>query len=80
VEIDERKLNVEFKFYNSNFIGRHDLKECDLIVCWMDNWENPPGNVKVLELKKVCEGLAEKGLRLIIKSEPKHLESARPHS
>jgi hypothetical protein len=80
MEVDGRKLRVEFELYSSNFIRRHDLKECDLIVCWMDNWKNPPGNVRILELKRVCERLAERGLRFIIKGEPKHPERGTPYT
>ena len=64
---------MEFELYSGNFIGKHDLNKCDLIVCWINNWRNPPQNIKILELKEVHKQLvAQKGLRLIFKDEQKH--------
>jgi len=72
MKVDGREIRVEFELCSSNFIGKHDPEKCDLIVCWINNWENPPRNIKILELKEVCKKLlAEKGLRFIIKEKPK---------
>jgi hypothetical protein len=49
---------VEFEYVSSNFEG-HDPKECDMIVCWEDNWENRPKDLEVLELKSLLQQLKE---------------------
>ena len=68
MKVNGKEIRVEFELCSSNFIGKHDPGKCDLIVCWINNWENPPQNIKILELKEVCKKLlAEKGLRFIIK-------------
>jgi hypothetical protein len=76
MEVDGEEVRVEFELYSSNFMGKHDPEKCDLIVCWINNWENPPRNIKILELKAVCKKLvAEKGLRFI-KNGPKPSDGA----
>src|SRR5947199_4898322 len=49
---------VEFEYLSSSF-GRqnHDPKECDMIVCWEDDWENRPKELEVLELKVLLQKL-----------------------
>jgi hypothetical protein len=49
---------VEFEYVSSNFEG-HDPKECDMIVCWEDDWENRPMDLEVLELKSLLQELKE---------------------
>ena len=72
---------MEFELYSGNFIGKHDPNKCDLIVCWINNWENPPQNIKILELKEVHKQLvAQKGLRLIFKDEQKHPDRKIPYT
>ncbi|MCD6240597.1 hypothetical protein J7K27_03615 [Candidatus Bathyarchaeota archaeon] len=81
MKIDGKEVRVEFELYSSNFIGRHDPKKCDLIVCWINNWENPPQNIKILELKEVHKKLvAQKGLRLIFEDRPKYLPRKFPYT
>jgi hypothetical protein len=42
---------VEFEFESRNFLLHgHDLKGCDIIVCWKHNWEDCP--LEVIELSK----------------------------
>ena len=49
---EQKKLRIEFEFQSRNFKHHgHDAEECDLIVCWEDNWPEAP--LEVLELKKV---------------------------
>jgi hypothetical protein len=44
-------------------------------VCWINNWENPPPNIKVLELKAVCKRIAaDRSLRFIVEDKPKYPE------
>jgi hypothetical protein len=45
---------VEFEFESRNFLLHgHDLKGCDIIVCWKHNWEDCP--LEVIELSKELE-------------------------
>lgn len=49
---------VEFEYLSSSFARqKHDPKECDMIVCWEDNWKNRPKDLEVLELKSLVEKL-----------------------
>ena len=50
-----QRVRIEFEFRSRNFIQHfHDPKDCDLIVCWENNWPECP--VEVLELKSVLAG------------------------
>lgn len=43
------ELSAEFEFLSSNFKTHgHDIRECDLIICWEDNWNDCI--ISVLEL------------------------------
>lgn len=44
---------IEFEFRASSFKSHnHDPNQCDIIVCWENDWSNAP--IEVLELKKFC--------------------------
>lgn len=44
---------VEFEINSSDFEShRHDPKECDIIICWNDDWDGKPNRVEVVELRK----------------------------
>jgi hypothetical protein len=44
-------VRIEIEFLSRNFLQHfHDPKECDLIVCWENNWAECP--LEVVELKK----------------------------
>jgi hypothetical protein len=44
-------LSAEFEYESRNFLRHmHDVKGCDLIICWRHNWPECP--MEVLELKK----------------------------
>jgi len=46
------KVAIEFEFKSSNFKAHgHDVDGCDLIVCWIDDWEDCP--LPVVELSDV---------------------------
>jgi hypothetical protein len=46
-----QRVRVEIEFMSRNFLQHfHDPKECDLIVCWENNWPDCP--LEVIELKK----------------------------
>ncbi|HET9184283.1 MAG TPA: hypothetical protein VFP59_19345 [Candidatus Angelobacter sp.] len=47
-----QRVRVEFEFASRNFVLHgHDVKGCEMIVCWENNWQECP--IEVLELKKV---------------------------
>jgi hypothetical protein len=47
-----QRVRIEFEFESRNFVLHgHSLTECDLIVCWRNNWPECP--LEVLELKSV---------------------------
>lgn len=51
-ENTKETLNIEFEEFSSLFqdhLKKHDPKKCDLIVCWVDDWDKCP--VDVYEIK-----------------------------
>jgi len=51
-----QRVRIEFEYESRNFLKHgHDLKGCDLIVCWVNNWPECP--VEVLELSKEVGGI-----------------------
>ena len=45
-----QRVKIEFEYKASNFIGhKHDSSECDLIVCWENDWYDCP--IEVISLK-----------------------------
>lgn len=47
-----RKVRIEFEYESKNFLRHmHEVRACDLIVCWHHNWPQCP--LEVIELKKV---------------------------
>jgi len=66
VDVNGRKLRLEFELYSSNFKGEHDPKKCDIIVCWKDDWRGYPPSIKVLDLSKVVSKLEGKGFPKLI--------------
>lgn len=51
----ERVL-IEFEFQSSNFrLHKHDPQGCDLIVCWIHDWEGCP--IEVIALRSVIKQL-----------------------
>ncbi len=52
-------VRIEFEFESRNFLMHgHDKKECDLIVCWVNNWPGCP--LEVVELSKVVSPQGER--------------------
>lgn len=49
-------LLIEFEFESRNF-ARHGHRPdgCDMIVCWVHNWERCPASLQVLELSRVVK-------------------------
>ena len=53
---DERwqRVRIEFEYESRNFLKHfHDVNECDVIVCWRDNWPECP--LEVVELRGLAE-------------------------
>lgn len=47
-----QRLRIEFEFASRNFVLHgHDVKGCELIVCWEHNWSECP--IEVVELSKL---------------------------
>ena len=52
VGAEGKPIRIEFELTASSFLQHgHDPDECDLIVCWLNDWPESP--VPVLELKEV---------------------------
>jgi len=46
-----QRVRIEFEFESFNFVKHgHDVKGCDMIICWKHNWPDCP--LEVLELSK----------------------------
>jgi hypothetical protein len=51
------RVRIEFEYESRTFLPHgHKLAECDVIVCWEDNWPDCP--IEVLELKTAIQALA----------------------
>lgn len=52
-----QRVRIEFEFRSRNFrLHGHDPDQCDVIVCWEDNWPECP--IEVLELRSAVTRLA----------------------
>ena len=50
------RVRIEFEYQSRTFREHgHDPTQCDIIICWEDNWPESP--VEVLELKSAIEAL-----------------------
>ena len=50
------RVRIEFEYKSRNFRDHgHDPNQCELVVCWEDNWPECP--IEVLELKSAVEAL-----------------------
>ena len=50
---DGKQIRIEFEYKSRNFSNHgHNPRDCDWIVCWIDNWPECPSNIKVIELRK----------------------------
>ena len=53
------KIYIEFEYLSSNFVQHgHKQEDCDIIVCWENNWKDCP--LEILELKTIIKGLPNK--------------------
>lgn len=47
-----QRVLIEFEFESRSFVTHvHDAKQCDMIVCWVNNWPECP--LEVIELSKI---------------------------
>jgi len=52
------RVRIEFEYQSQNFKDHgHNPNECDLIICWEDNWHDCP--IEVLELKSAIGKLRQ---------------------
>lgn len=52
------RIRIEFEYCSSHFRDHgHNLKDCDVIVCWHDDWPECP--LEVIELKTAIQLLSE---------------------
>jgi len=50
------RVAIEFEFKSSNFKAhKHDPKDCNIIICWENDWKDCP--IEVIELKSEIQGL-----------------------
>jgi len=45
-----RRVRIEFEYKSKDFVAHgHSIKECDIIVCWENNWPECP--IEIIELR-----------------------------
>lgn len=48
-----KRRRIEFELKSSNFrLHRHNPKQCDILVCWIDDWIGAPPGLEILELRR----------------------------
>jgi len=51
------RIQIELQVYSREFKGEHskevESSEKIIVICWEDNWENPPNNIDIIELGKL---------------------------
>ena len=53
-------VSIEFEHVSKNFAEHgHDAKKCDVIVCWIHNWQECPEHLGVIELSEVIKTLTK---------------------
>ena len=67
-----KEVWIEFEYKSSSYLQHgHSLEkgDCDYIICWEDDWRNPPSHFKIIELKseleRITKGSASKLFSLI---------------
>jgi hypothetical protein len=47
-------IRIEFELYGSHFIQhRHSHNDCDMMVCWIDDWGQRPASLCIIELREI---------------------------
>lgn len=50
------KVAIEFEYKSSNFkLHKHDPKDCDVIICWENDWKDCP--LEIIELKSEIQDM-----------------------
>jgi len=53
-----QRVNIEFEFESRSFRDHgHSPDGCDVLVCWVHNWPEPPPDLEVIELKERLRSL-----------------------
>jgi hypothetical protein len=51
-------VRIEFEYLSRNFVDHaHDPEQCDVIVCWINNWADCPNDIEVLALSEIITKL-----------------------
>lgn len=76
----EKKVHIEFEYKASNFKQhKHNPKQCDIIVCWQNDWFNSPKKIEIIELKKFFGSQTKVWIQPAIKSQWHNLEYKQMH-
>lgn len=68
--IDNKMVKTEFELNSSNFKEHgHNPEQCDLLICWYNDWLNCP--IPVLELSKVLKSL-KANKHFVLNNKPKY--------
>lgn len=52
------EVRIEFEFRSSHFPQhKHTPDDCDAIVCWINDWDNCPDNIEIIELQEIVTQL-----------------------
>jgi hypothetical protein len=55
-----QRVKIEFEYASRNFRDHgHSIDGCDMIVCWIHNWDECPQNIEVLELRNIIKILSK---------------------
>lgn len=58
------EVRIEFEFAASNFVShKHNPADCDMIVCWENDWSNCPKHIEILELKSIIGTLENEEIK-----------------
>jgi len=53
-----KRVRIEFEYASSNFkLHKHPIEQCDLIICWVNDWPSCP--IRVVELCKRFQSFTE---------------------
>ena len=51
-----RRQRIEFEYNARSFAAhRHKARDCDVVVCWENDWPNAPPGLEILDLRRQVE-------------------------
>ncbi len=54
-------VRIEFEFKSRNYLAhKHSIDACDVIVCWKNNWSDPPSCIEIVELSREIKKLPKR--------------------